>query len=69
MNKIIILAVLLAVGSCAIKKAPVHFVDTKTVLAEVINLNPFIFYLQKKKLNYLSINKNKLLNLYKYIYL
>jgi hypothetical protein len=35
MNKLINLAVLLAVGSCAIKKAPVHFVDTKSVLAEM----------------------------------
>jgi hypothetical protein len=35
MNKFIILAVLLAVGSCAIKKTPTHFVDTKSVLAEM----------------------------------
>ena len=42
MNKVIILAVLLAVASCAVKKQAVHFVDTKTVLAEVsIFLNKF----------------------------
>jgi hypothetical protein len=35
MNKVIILAVLLAVASCAVKKQAVHFVDTKSVLAEM----------------------------------
>jgi hypothetical protein len=35
MNKIIILAVLLAVASCAVKRTTTHYTDTKTVLAEI----------------------------------
>lgn len=35
MYKVLILAVLLAIGACAVKKSTVHFQDTKTVLAEL----------------------------------
>jgi chromosome segregation ATPase len=35
MNKFIILALLFTLGACAFKRAPAHYTDTKTVLAEI----------------------------------